>query len=143
MFDAKTSPLTWRCHVCGEVRPDAAISVATRPRPEVFEGCSENVRYCNDRTWCKTEVANVYHLAPVPPGGRRSVVIVAGYIAVGAAVGIISAWRLYVYMVAAVKDLYDPYEAIGYGVIIAVIWPLVLAVYLAVFTKRAVLGGRQ
>lgn len=64
-------PLTWRCHVCGDERPDAAISVFTRERTDIFEGWKENVRYCNDRPECAIEVRNVYHTR-VPVGGRQS-----------------------------------------------------------------------
>ena len=45
--------LTWTCHVCGEERPDAAISVYRRT--EVAKGgltITQNVRYCNDRSDC-------------------------------------------------------------------------------------------
>lgn len=46
----------WTCHVCGEWRPDAKISVRSRdssgdyglPRGTV----RDNVRYCNDRPAC-------------------------------------------------------------------------------------------
>ncbi len=43
---------TWTCHICGEERPDAKISVLTRIKmfgPVEFQ---ENVRYCNDRNEC-------------------------------------------------------------------------------------------
>jgi hypothetical protein len=47
--------LVWACHVCGDERPDAAISVAHR-RPAGplgdFPGAQVNVRYCNDRPDC-------------------------------------------------------------------------------------------
>lgn len=40
--------MTWTCHVCGDERPDAQISVATHQ-----VGFAEvNVRYCNDRSEC-------------------------------------------------------------------------------------------
>ena len=51
MFDPKT--LTWACHICGDVRPDAQISVLNKPL--FFHNAvvgSENVRYCNDRAAC-------------------------------------------------------------------------------------------
>ncbi len=46
-------PLTWECHVCGEERPDAQISVLSKPL--VIEGreCGTlNIRYCNDKAEC-------------------------------------------------------------------------------------------
>lgn len=48
--------ITWRCHVCGEERPDEQISVARHDRSAEHglpPGCyTENVRYCNDRESC-------------------------------------------------------------------------------------------
>ena len=51
MFDPAS--LTWKCHVCGDVRPDAAISVCTVPLEMggVVMG-TQNIRYCNDRVDC-------------------------------------------------------------------------------------------
>jgi hypothetical protein len=46
------SKLTWTCHVCGDERPDAQISVAkfhARPRRVAI---GFNVRHCNDRAQC-------------------------------------------------------------------------------------------
>ena len=46
---------TWTCHICGEVRPDAKISVYKRELtiPGTPPGNSHmNVRYCNDNTYC-------------------------------------------------------------------------------------------
>ena len=48
-----SEPLTWKCHVCGEERPDAKISVLSKPvviKGQVF--CVQNIRYCNDRQRC-------------------------------------------------------------------------------------------
>jgi len=45
--------LTWKCHVCGDERPDAKISVLTKPL--VVNGVvfgEQNIRYCNDRLAC-------------------------------------------------------------------------------------------
>lgn len=45
--------LSWRCHVCGETRPDAAISVLSVPT--MLAGgvtATQNIRYCNDRAAC-------------------------------------------------------------------------------------------
>ena len=44
---------TWKCHVCGEIRPDDKISV--RQHPLVVKGLvmgNQNVRYCNDNPDC-------------------------------------------------------------------------------------------
>jgi hypothetical protein len=45
--------LSWTCHVCGDKRPDAQISVRTSPI--IVNGRelgSQNVRYCNDKQSC-------------------------------------------------------------------------------------------
>ena len=45
--------LTWTCHICGKERPDALISVCTKPL--VIDGQvfgDQNVRYCNDNPEC-------------------------------------------------------------------------------------------
>jgi len=47
---------TWRCHVCGEERPDHNIRVASER--EALGGGAElkvNVRYCRDRAECRLE----------------------------------------------------------------------------------------
>ena len=46
--------LTWRCHVCGELRPDDKISVAVHTRVD-GNGIEskQNVRYCNDNGTCE------------------------------------------------------------------------------------------
>lgn len=46
-------PLTWECHICGEERPDAAISVLSKPM--IVNGQrvgQQNIRYCNDKPEC-------------------------------------------------------------------------------------------
>lgn len=48
---------TWTCHVCGDERPDAQISVlSTYVRPPHWKPgwppVQQNVRYCNDRPAC-------------------------------------------------------------------------------------------
>lgn len=49
----KLDGLTWRCHVCGDERPDARIAVLSTERvhPNGVR-FTENVRYCNDRPSC-------------------------------------------------------------------------------------------
>lgn len=45
--------LTWTCHICGERRLDADISVQTIPL--IINGRElgdQNVRYCNDNPEC-------------------------------------------------------------------------------------------
>ncbi len=44
---------TWKCHICGEERPDERISVVTKPL--IINGKTvgeQNIRYCNDRPAC-------------------------------------------------------------------------------------------
>lgn len=54
------SDLTWKCHVCGDERPDRLISVYSTKRtmPSGVE-LTENVRYCNDRPACVEGAAHV------------------------------------------------------------------------------------
>ncbi len=46
----------WKCHICLELRPDAAISVYTTDTSEKYGlpvgTMSQNVRYCNDNPEC-------------------------------------------------------------------------------------------
>ncbi len=63
-------PLTWTCHVCKDVRPDAQINVMSRWAYRLGQGRSvstskesrvyfkQNVRYCRDRGSCIAEAAN-------------------------------------------------------------------------------------
>ena len=48
--------LIWKCHVCGEVRPDVFISVRTKDMSKEYGlpigTFKQNVRYCNDRAEC-------------------------------------------------------------------------------------------
>lgn len=39
----------WSCHICGQIRPDAKISVLTKP---FLLGVVQNIRYCNDNPLC-------------------------------------------------------------------------------------------
>jgi hypothetical protein len=46
---------TWKCHICGEERPDDKISVLSKPliiNGQVVLGSQQNIRYCNDRPAC-------------------------------------------------------------------------------------------
>lgn len=44
--------LTWTCHVCGDERPDAAISVHASTLTVRGFAIQQNVRHCNDRPAC-------------------------------------------------------------------------------------------
>ena len=48
--------LTWKCHVCGEVRPDVFISVCAKDMSKEYGlptgTFKQNVRYCNDNAEC-------------------------------------------------------------------------------------------
>lgn len=46
---------TWKCHICGKERPDANISVMSKPIAGL-PGATQNIRYCNDREECKKKV---------------------------------------------------------------------------------------
>ncbi len=44
---------TWKCHICGEERPDERIAVVSKPL--IINGKTvgeQNIRYCNDRPAC-------------------------------------------------------------------------------------------
>ena len=44
---------TWKCHICGEERPDDKISVLSKPLIINGQVCGQqNIRYCNDRLAC-------------------------------------------------------------------------------------------
>jgi hypothetical protein len=48
--------LSWKCHICGENRPDARISVRSTPLIiNDMEVGSQNIRYCNDKQSCIEE----------------------------------------------------------------------------------------
>ena len=51
------SPLTWKCHICGEDRPDQFISVFTTDISAKFRlphgTIEQNIRFCNDRPQCQ------------------------------------------------------------------------------------------
>lgn len=60
--------LTWTCHICGDERPDAKISVHKRDTSAEYglpEGTTqENVRYCNDRPACVEGAQTYRHHKP-------------------------------------------------------------------------------
>ena len=46
---------TWKCHICGEERPDNKMSVLSKPliiKGQVIPGSGQNIRHCNDRPAC-------------------------------------------------------------------------------------------
>lgn len=50
--------MNWKCHICGDTRPDEKISVHKHDR-SAEHGMpagtwTENVRYCNDRPACES-----------------------------------------------------------------------------------------
>lgn len=48
--------LSWKCHICGDSRPDAKISVRSTPLMINGRECgSQNIRYCNDKQSCIEE----------------------------------------------------------------------------------------
>lgn len=61
---------TWKCHICGEERPDSAIDVYTRDISHVYDlpakSISENIRFCRDRAACVKGVAFYSHLKNAP-----------------------------------------------------------------------------
>ena len=48
---------TWKCHICGKIRPDDKISVFIKPL--IMNGMNlgdQNIRYCNDNDECIKKV---------------------------------------------------------------------------------------
>lgn len=46
--------ITWKCHICGETRPDNKISILTKPLA-MNSGLNigeQNIWYCNDKPEC-------------------------------------------------------------------------------------------
>lgn len=67
--------ITWECHICKEERPDAAISVLSKPL-DFGDGPvgTQNIRYCNDRPACSS-AAREFSLFKAPEskrGGRQA-----------------------------------------------------------------------
>lgn len=56
------NPVEWACHVCGAIRRDKDISVHTIRRTEHGVEATENIRYCNDRSECRSN-AHLGHRA--------------------------------------------------------------------------------
>ena len=49
---------SWKCHICGEERPNEKISVLSKPlviNGQVVPDGQQNIRYCNDRPGCIEE----------------------------------------------------------------------------------------
>ena len=67
---ALREPVTWTCHLCGEERLDAQISVHTRDISAEMHlppgHAQENVRFCNDRPAC-VEAAKTKRFLSVSP----------------------------------------------------------------------------
>jgi len=57
--------LTWKCHVCGEERPDICISVFRKRSNINGIDFQQNIRYCNDKQGCIDGAKNVDFLKPV------------------------------------------------------------------------------
>lgn len=55
----EVGPNGWTCHVCGDYRPDARISVHSSVTMIGPVPLQQNVRYCNDRPDCVAGAAEV------------------------------------------------------------------------------------
>ena len=53
------SILIWKCHVCGDERPDAKISVCKVPFDMAGVQATQNIRYCNDREDCTAKAPTI------------------------------------------------------------------------------------
>ncbi len=58
--------LTWSCMVCGDERPDARVSVA-HMRFAALEDHQVRVRYCNDRSACRSVIGRTEVWPPPVP----------------------------------------------------------------------------
>lgn len=60
---AALEAVTWKCHVCGDDRPDDKIGVFTSTEkigiPGMEVPVTANVRHCNDRSKCCAGAADV------------------------------------------------------------------------------------
>jgi hypothetical protein len=65
MFDLRD--ITWTCHICGDERPDAAISVRSHESEMHGIKWTQNIRYCNDRPEC-IEKSKTHRHVKVNPG---------------------------------------------------------------------------
>lgn len=64
--------MTWRCHVCGDERPDAAISTYVRHyRLPGGVPMATSIRFCNDRSAC---AEGAYAPDPFAPVDAQEVV---------------------------------------------------------------------
>jgi hypothetical protein len=55
---------TWTCHVCGDERPDSAISVFTSTVTVNGVPITQNVRFCNDREDCIQKAPTIKFFRP-------------------------------------------------------------------------------
>jgi hypothetical protein len=53
---------TWKCHVCGEERPDDCIAVLVTQKDFRSITFTQNVRYCLDRVDCAADAHKVEFL---------------------------------------------------------------------------------
>lgn len=69
-------PVTWTCHVCGETRPDAQISVFHRDVSAVYQlkrgTIINNIRYCNDNPECARRAAGARSLEELYTAQRQA-----------------------------------------------------------------------
>lgn len=58
--DLFANPLTWRCDICREMRPDEKISVwKVDIGPKALPGAViRNVKFCNDKPACESGAEN-------------------------------------------------------------------------------------
>lgn len=54
---------TWKCHICGEIKPDNKIAVLSAPL--IIDGQvvgEQNIRYCDDNTECIVKAQTFRHI---------------------------------------------------------------------------------
>ena len=62
---------TWTCHICGKTRPDACISVCTKPLKIGEVIAQQNVRYCNDNPECERKARTEFSFIKTQPSDFR------------------------------------------------------------------------
>lgn len=63
--------LTWKCHVCGEERHDAYISVYKKKSNINGIDFQQNIRYCNDKPECAEGAKEIDFLCSIKKDKKR------------------------------------------------------------------------
>lgn len=68
--------ITWKCHICGRIRPDNCISVYKRDVGYQYnlppDTIHEHIRYCNDNEECIKRSKNFTFLRKIDVDRKES-----------------------------------------------------------------------